>query len=99
MSAIMRAYCPTGTNPEAIVNLMIGHGGYTTTSGMGHWVGPDHKIISEQVVIYECVVPDIKARMQLEHAGRAFLNDNRKEQAFLGVVIGQRVEQVYINQE
>jgi len=37
MNSIMRAYLPSGTERIQIVNLMAGHGGYTTTYGKGCW--------------------------------------------------------------
>jgi len=53
------------------------------------------------VTVFECIVELglTDAARQLEHAGRAFLNDNRNEVAFLGVVIGDGVKRIYIEQE
>ncbi len=100
MSKIIRAYCPTGTNADAIKHMMLGVGGYTTFSGMGHWLDSECHDVAEPVVVYECVAPDtMNAETALIRAGNIFLNDNRKEQAFLGVVIGAGVKQVYIEQE
>ena len=102
MFSIIRAYCPVGTDTQAIRHLMLAEGGYTTYAACGHWAGPAGKVISEDVEVYECVMAGVCGfgpREKLERAGLVYLNDNRKEQAFLGVVIGERVQQVYLTQE
>lgn len=100
MNSIIRAYVPKTANEESIKLMMLGHGGYTVTSGVGAWQGTD-KLHKEPVAIYECIVQEglSRAAMQLAHAGRVFLNDNRNEQAFLGVVIGDGVKRIYLEQE
>lgn len=94
MTAIIKAYCPTGTNTEAIERYMDGQGGYTTYSAMGHWQG-----ISEQVVVYECVADSYMPRSQIEHAGRVFLGDNPGEPAFLATVQDVEVTKIYIERK
>lgn len=101
--AIMRAYCPLGTDTQAIRHMMLGMGGYTTYPGRGHWVDSAGNEVAEDVTIFECVTPDRRIECDwsagLEHAGRVFLYDNPNEQAFLGVIIGASVKSIYITKE
>ncbi len=99
MFSIIRAYCPVGTDTQAIRHLMLAEGGYTRYPARGDWAGLTGEVISEDVEVYECVMAGPFSREKLERAGLVYLNDNRKEQAFLGVVIGAGVKQVYLEQE
>ncbi len=102
MSCTMRAYLPEGTDHSAIQNMMLAEGGYTTFSGQGWWHNGDiGTFVSEKVVVYECIVncSPMTAKTWLTHAGRTFLNDNRREQAFLGVAHGDTHERIYLEQK
>ena len=102
MSCTMRAYLPEGTDHSAIQDMMLAEGGFTTFSGQGWWHNGDiGTLVSEKVIVYECITnyPAAGAKIRLTHAGRTFLNDNRREQAFLGVAHGDTHERIYLEQK